>query len=194
MNANLDKYSSYIKENKHIIDMYGIGTGGIAGSTGFMAASLANRYDIVKYLIETQKWVQCAPNDSVNIMNQRSSVNGQTAIIGSAFTGNIQLIELLYQLGADINATGFDGASVLYIAAQQNDFHLIEWLLEYGFNPRLDDEMINNSMCNPLGIACNQGMFASVKSLRKYERVNLLQEIQMKRGSKENVLFCAMYL
>lgn len=50
----------------------------------------------------------------------------------AAWQGNIELLQLLYENGADINATDKIGRCALFHAAHHGNCEVVNWLLEHG--------------------------------------------------------------
>ena len=56
--------------------------------------------------------------------------NGATALYSAAQNGNLDIVEQLWDAGADVNVARKNGCSPLYIAAKNGHIRVIEALLE----------------------------------------------------------------
>lgn len=55
-----------------------------------------------------------------------------TAVQLAAWQGEIELLDLFYKSGADINATDKIGRCALFHAAHRGNYEVVNWLLEHG--------------------------------------------------------------
>ncbi len=65
-------------------------------------------------------------------INERRSTTGTTPLGDAAFQGNLEVVELLIEQGADVNATNRDGNTPLIVAAFMCRNEVVQFLLEKG--------------------------------------------------------------
>ena len=64
--------------------------------------------------------MDCQPHDVQHWINVKTNKEKFTALHLATKTGNLKIIEILVQSGADIHAKTLAGSNVLHIAAQAN--------------------------------------------------------------------------
>ena len=69
----------------------------------------------------------------LNNINQKFD-NGMTALMQACRFGQMEIVKLLLQAGADINLTNNDGNNALWLACFSGDTHTIRVLIENGVN------------------------------------------------------------
>jgi len=62
---------------------------------------------------------------------------GGTPLMYAAYIGNIEVIKLLIEKGADVNARNNHNGTALMLAAQRGDLVLVKLLIEKGADPRV---------------------------------------------------------
>lgn len=67
----------------------------------------------------------------------RNSVNGMTAVMNAALEGHSEVIEVLVENGAELNAQNKDGWTALMLAALKGHSEVVHVLLEKGADIRL---------------------------------------------------------
>lgn len=88
-----------------------------------------------------------------------------TAVQLAAWQGEIELLDLLYEKGADVNATDKIGRCALFHAAHRGNHEAVNWLLEHGAytENRVGIEAcykkIPGSASSPLNIGRNVSLF-----------------------------------
>ncbi|CAF1638922.1 unnamed protein product [Rotaria magnacalcarata] len=139
----------------------------ITGQTALFMATLEDRVDVVKFLIEkgahvniqnrfgvsplllcaevgnfelVQALVQAGAN--VNITPQgelaeRNYLAGQTPLYGAAKKGHVKICEYLIQNGADVNAITMTGTTPLYTATEEGHLEIVVLLIDHGADVNL---------------------------------------------------------
>ena len=72
-------------------------------------------------------------------LNARDAEHGNTPLHWAAYKGNLQMVQLLVEQGADLNATTVEGYTPLRDAIYKNHHQVFNYLLEQGANPKLRD-------------------------------------------------------
>ena len=72
-------------------------------------------------------------------LNARDAEHGNTPLHWAAYRGNLQMVRLLVEQGADLNATTVEGYTPLRDAIYKNHNQVFDYLLEHGANPKLRD-------------------------------------------------------
>ncbi|CAF1105763.1 unnamed protein product [Adineta steineri] len=134
----------------------------ITGQTALFMATLKDRVDVVKFLIEKKAQINvqnrygvsplllCAESGNyelvqvlveggadVNIIPQgalaeESILAGQTPLFGAANKGHVKICEYLVKNGADLNAVTVTGATPLYTAIEEGHLEVVELLIRHG--------------------------------------------------------------
>ncbi|CAF3681618.1 unnamed protein product [Rotaria sordida] len=134
----------------------------ITGQTALFMATLKDRVDVVKFLIEKRAQVNvqnrygvsplllCAESGNqelvqalieaganVNIAPQgelaeENFLAGQTPLFGAAKKGHVEICEYLIKNGADINAITMTGATPLYTATEEGHLDAVILLIRHG--------------------------------------------------------------
>ncbi|MDQ3045522.1 MAG: ankyrin repeat domain-containing protein, partial [Chloroflexota bacterium] len=94
------------------------------GDTPLILAAYHGHADAVRLILDQ-------PDRAVDRLNQM----GFTALAGASFKGDVAIVRLLIQAGADVNATGPGGKTPLMFAALTNREAAVELLLESGADP-----------------------------------------------------------
>lgn len=91
-----------------------------------------------------------------------------TPLMRCAMKGRADLVEMLLEVGADVNAVASDvgGGTALYYAAQGGHIEIARTLLNHGADPRLPDRVLG---LTPIDIAARNGHDAVVQLLRGIE-------------------------
>lgn len=91
------------------------------GGSAFYSAAECDKFEAVRWLIN---------NFSFNIHEEE---NNFTALLNCACRGQVQMVETLIDLGADIrdNTAGYYG---IHVATYGHHIPMIEWFLNHGFN------------------------------------------------------------
>ncbi len=95
----------------------------VTGSTPLIAAALANRANVAKWLIDA--------GAKVDAVNQQ----GESALSAAAFTGNVDLALLLLERGAKPDTIDSTGKGVIVYAAARGVSELVGKLIEAGVDP-----------------------------------------------------------
>ena len=103
------------------------------GFTPLIIATYRNQLACVKFLIE----------HNVNV--NRSSQEG-TALVGACYKGNLDIIRLLLNNGAEVDAVGSNGSTALIYAVLANNKELVKLLMEYKADPNKKDNKELSSM------------------------------------------------
>lgn len=92
---------------------------------------------------------------------------GNTSLHIAAMNGNLEILNLLINAGADINAVNRDGNTALHIAAYNCDVSIMERLVK---EVKCDTHAINKAGQNPLHVACHH--FTIGYEYNYYHRIN----------------------
>jgi ankyrin repeat protein len=115
----------------------------------FIAAKSNQIEDVISFLEKDKKYAKI------------STVNNQTALHLAANNGNLELVKLLIEKGADVNAKTNDDATPLHVAANNDNLELVKLLIE-------NDADVNaktNKGATPLHMAAVNGHFDIAKLL-----------------------------
>jgi len=100
-------------------------TSNIAGQNALMAATEFKHVDVVDLLLsETQ------------ISIESKNVDGETALIYGALTGDVETVECLCEFGANVNAESYSKDSPLKRACRNQDVPMIHKLLDFAATRR----------------------------------------------------------
>ena len=116
-------------------------------STGcniFHFASIGESEVLLKIL------VQVAPKELIHLANY----DGEMPLHWACQRDNIKILELLFCVGVDIEATDRNGDTVLHWAVNASNYKVVEYLLEYKHNY---SKVKNAEGLFPLDIAVNNG-------------------------------------
>lgn len=116
-----------------------------------------------------------------NDINQNSA-NGFSPLFTAASMGDIRVVEVLLERGANPNLRNIYSHSPLFIAAEKGDLGVIKILTDYGANVDLQDQLGRT----PIMIAADNGHVKSTKFL-----VDQSENINLKDGGKNTVLHYA---
>ena len=89
--------------------------------------------------------------------------NGVTAVGIACYKGSVQLIDILYKAGADINFKSMSGVNSLYLAVKGNHLECVRYLIERKAHYHLDDHV--QSEYSPLFQAIRQNSQAIVEMI-----------------------------
>ncbi len=108
-------------------------------NNALLIAIFQNNEEAVKKLIEKEN-----PKNVINLVNSKT-INRLTPLMIAAYIGNINIVRLLLQKGADktINTkklSSLNTYTALMYAAQKRHKSVIKLLLEYGANSEIKDE------------------------------------------------------
>eukprot|EP00210_Caulerpa_lentillifera_P009126 g8700.t1 len=81
---------------------------------------------------------------------------GTTALHVAAMKGNIEIMQILINYGADISATTKEGDNVLHLALIEGKGEVVKFLLERVFFPRINVNQENSNGSTPLSIAAEK--------------------------------------
>ncbi|CAF4401919.1 unnamed protein product [Rotaria socialis] len=139
----------------------------ITGQTALFMATLKDRVDVVKFLIQkgahvnvqnrfgvsplllcaeagnfefVQALVQAGADVNITPQGELAEDNylaGQTPLYGAAKKGHVKICEYLIQNGADVNAVIMTGASSLYTATEEGHLEVVALLIDHGANVNL---------------------------------------------------------
>ena len=91
-------------------------------------------------------------------INARLPITGATLLPASIYGGHRHIFDYLILNGADVNAIGDDGYTVLMAAANQGNLEMLEILLDKGADPNLASPITGET---PLHAATSKGFSAS---------------------------------
>ena len=94
------------------------------GATALIVAAEAGCVESVRLLLMAEE----SAADDVNIV-------GKTALIAAAYSGQTQVITLLAESGANLNAAQSNGATALFVAAEHGYADAVRFLLQRGADP-----------------------------------------------------------
>ena len=100
---------------------------------GADATYIAARYGHVN-IIE-----QLMENDNFELIANRPTFRGRTALLTAAFHGHIQVCKLLYEGGANLNHRDDNKCTALIYAANEGHFDVVKWLITNGASIKLKD-------------------------------------------------------
>lgn len=103
------------------------------GETALMLAAWKNRKEAVRWLLDHG----ARPN-----RGERE----WTALHYATFAGHAELVDMLLEAGADINARSTNGSSVVMMAAREGHADLAKRLLDAGANPALQNDYAENAV------------------------------------------------
>ena len=78
-------------------------------------------------------------------LEQRSSVDGLTPLLLAADTGNLSIVEVLLNRGADIDATDEQGRTALFLATERGHEDIVSLLLEKGCDTEVTDDLLGQT-------------------------------------------------
>ncbi|CAM4758600.1 unnamed protein product [Rotaria magnacalcarata] len=134
----------------------------ITGQTALFMATLKDRVDVVKFLIQkgahvnvqnrygvsplllcaesgnfelVQALVQAGADVNITPQGELAEDNflaGQTPLFGAAKKGHVDICEYLIQNGADVNAITMTGATPLYTATEEGHLDVVQLLIRHG--------------------------------------------------------------
>lgn len=105
----------------------------------------SNRFDILKTVIEI-----FGEENSINF-NQKDS-SGNSILITACNKGDINMVEALIKMGADVNQAKKNGVTPLFIASQQGHIEVVKTLIEEKANVN----QARDDGATPLYIACSK--------------------------------------
>ncbi|MFZ6768341.1 ankyrin repeat domain-containing protein [Undibacterium sp. Di26W] len=86
-------------------------------------------------------------------------VLSRTPFLVAALLGDIEKARLLFELGANRQALGFDGINAMHYAVQTNQILMLTWLCDEGFSIEATDNYLNT----PLILAAELGLTDCVR-------------------------------
>lgn len=137
--VSLGRLRFAIKKKKNeevyaILDRFGMNATYEGLGSALSIACMTQNWEIAKYCIENGADV-----------NMRDSEDG-TALIDACVHGNLEITKMLVEAGAEINAANkYDKRSIAkVIANQSSNYDLIEYLLENGADPFVEEEYMKS--------------------------------------------------
>ena len=100
-----------------------------------MSACYQSFTEGVKLIIKTCK-EQLSKEELTEYVNQKAMPDKYTALLYASFKGNLECIELLMKLGADMNHTNRYGITVMHVAAQGDQPISLNYFKNKGMNLR----------------------------------------------------------
>ncbi|KAK3090028.1 hypothetical protein FSP39_008640 [Pinctada imbricata] len=91
---------------------------------------------------------------SMGDVNARASKDGQTALMLAVSQGRIEMVEMLLDVGADVNAQDNEGSTAVMCACEHGHTNIVKLLLGH---PDCDANIADNDNCTPLKIAMDAG-------------------------------------
>jgi len=124
------------------------------------AACTGHHYDLVKLLLEYNADVSVHDEHGRTAMH--CALESMSHLIPKSADGNIQevLVQLLLDIGCDVNAMSKDGETPFYVACSKGLTYVVAMMLEYGAN--VDGA---SSMKRPLNVACREKHVSVVQLL-----------------------------
>ena len=114
------------------------------GSTVLHVASISSNQEVVEFLLKLNEISVNATDNSSQTPLMYACLNG----------GPLQIIKMLIQNGADIQARKCDGSTVLHLASRYSNQEVVEFLLKLN---EISVNATNNLYQTPLMHACNNG-------------------------------------
>lgn len=151
------------KETKPILIDFVLNTGAIASSVqigrferGFRSIYVDPReclsrtpmHNASEYGLETLLTMILGVSDVPSTINSRTEIVGSTPIILAASSGNVNIVRLLLQHGADPSIANWYG-NALHCAAEADQPGTIYELVGFGMNPNDFDEKKGRGSCKP---------------------------------------------
>lgn len=101
-------------------------------------------------------------------VNAKASVSGAVPLDAAIYGGHHHIFEYLLLIGADVNAIGYGGGTILMAAANQADVDRVKLLLEKGADPNLPSPITGETPLHAVTAkAFNEGAFECVELLLK---------------------------
>ena len=125
---------------------------------GADATYLAARYghiDIIEEIAETKK---------MQLIVNRPTFQGRTALLTAAFHGHIKVCKSLYKNGANLDHQDNNRFTALILSASEGYFDLVKWLVEKGANVHIKDRYGETASTS----AENNDYFETARYLRKW--------------------------
>lgn len=103
-------------------------------------------------------------------LNATTGLCNRTALQQASWYGSVQVVQLLLELGADVNVQdSHDKMTPLHESASRNHFDIVRLLLQYGANP---NHQGNHERKTPLHLAVEQQNQRIVRVLLKHGRAD----------------------
>nr|CAB3221772.1 ankyrin repeat domain-containing protein 27-like [Phallusia mammillata] len=144
------------------------------------AESLRNlhEHDKCHPLCECAKCLKLTQGNNGHGLKSQVSVTtrddkGRCALHIAATTGKHELVDVLVEFGADLNATDYHGCTPLHSASAEGSQSVMFLLLHHGANANAEDN--NNN--TPLHLACLGGHEGCVKALLYFDPISVIVKI-----------------
>lgn len=118
-----------------------------AGATAMMLTSLATIQD-------ENYWKTVEKLFTMGDVNIRASQAGQTALMLAVSRGNVRMVQLLLNYGADVNVQDEDGSTALMCASEHGHLDIVRLLVA---QPTCDINVTDNDGSNAFSIAMENG-------------------------------------
>ena len=113
---------------------------------------------------------------SIDEIDEHQDIKGNTAVHRTARDGNVTMLKIILDAGADINARNKIGATPAMLAASRGHLEVLDLLLEYGADmDAVDDDGWNtlNHACENRQIPCIPGLLALGQSWSHRDRCGI---------------------
>ena len=124
-----------------------------AFETPVVTACRLKHIELLEILLRSHCEIDCGP-----------AKEGKSALQWASFHGDLEMAQLLFNAGADVNWLGPFFHTALHYGTIAEKPHMVDWLLDKGAEVE-----INREGRTPLHIAAAKGNLAIVKSLIKHE-------------------------
>lgn len=110
---------------------------------------------------------------SIDEIDEHQGVEGNTAVHRTARDGNVTMLKIILDAGADINARDKNGTTPAMLAASQGHLEVLDLLLEYGADMDAVDGRGWNTLnyaCENCEVSCIPGLLALSQSWSHRDR------------------------
>ena len=147
-----------------------------SGSTALLHAAACNRTHIIRYLVHNAKAE----------MEIERKLDGFTSLMVSASFGNLQSVEMLLNLGANIESESSDGRTAAHIAMDCYNFDLLQLLIRRGADISYISGPLRCSIHDIARFGSLELKYCVKNGLSEYESYYQ----QIKKRIDEHSLFC----